>query len=61
VEKRLAVEAALPMGWEIFTGAAGRIIGLHGFGASAPGELLMEKMGFSAEHIVAVALEMLEG
>ena len=60
VERRLAVEAALPMGWEIFTGAAGRVIGINSFGASAPGDLLLEKMGFSAEHIVEVAVKILE-
>ncbi|MEW5784192.1 MAG: transketolase [Bacillota bacterium] len=61
VENRLAIEAALPMGWERFTGPRGRVIGMAGFGQSAPGELLMEKMGFSADNIVRVAEEMLKG
>ena len=59
VKRRLAVEAALPMGWERFTGSEGRIIGLTGFGASAPGGLLMEKFGFTVDNIVCQAEEML--
>lgn len=59
--RRLAVEAALPMGWERYTGAGGAVIGLTGFGSSAPGNLLMEKMGFTAENIVRQALALLQG
>ena len=59
VQKRLVVEAALPVGWERYTGIGGRVIGMAGFGASAPGALLMEKMGFTAENIVRQAKEML--
>lgn len=57
--KRLAVEAALPMGWEVFTGSDGRVIGMDSFGASAPGEVVLEKMGFTVENIVRQAEEML--
>lgn len=60
VEARLAVEAALPMGWERFVGAQGRTIGIDRFGASAPGEVLMEKYGFTVENIVKVVKEMLK-
>ena len=59
IQKRLVVEAALPAGWGRYTGSAGRVIGMTGFGASAPGALLMEKMGFTAENIVRQAKEML--
>lgn len=59
IQKRLAVEAALPVGWERYTGPGGRVIGMTGFGASAPGALLMEKMGFTADNIIHQAEEML--
>lgn len=59
VKKRLAVEAALPLGWERFIGAEGAVLGLHRFGASAPGEVLMEKFGFTVEKIVERARALL--
>jgi transketolase len=59
VKKRLAVETALPLGWERFTGAEGAVLGLDHFGASAPGEVLLEKYGFTAEKIVARARALL--
>lgn len=59
VRKRLAVEAAHPMGWERFTGAEGDVIGIDRFGASAPGEKLMEKFGLTVENVVKHALALL--
>ena len=61
IEKRLVVEAALSLGWERYAGARGRIIGMTGYGASAPGNLVMEKMGFTVDNIVRQAEEMLKG
>lgn len=60
VSARLVVEAAIPMGWERYAGANSRIIGMTGFGASAPGGILMEKFGFTAENIVQKAMKLLE-
>lgn len=57
--KRLAVEAGHSMGWERFTGDKGRVIGIDHFGASAPGDTLMEKFGFTVENIVSQAEELL--
>ncbi len=57
--KRLAVEAGLSMGWERYTGSEGRAICMDRFGASAPGEVLMEKFGFTVENIVSEALAIL--
>lgn len=50
---RVAVEAAVPFGWERYVGSAGAIIGMTGFGASAPAEQLMKHFGFTAENIAA--------
>jgi transketolase len=52
IEKRLVIEAALPMGWEAIAGPGGEIIGIDHFGASAPGEVVMEKRGITAAAIV---------
>ena len=46
---RIAVEAASPLGWHKYVGPAGRIIAIDHFGASAPGEVNMEKFGFTVE------------
>ncbi|NLA05492.1 MAG: transketolase, partial [Firmicutes bacterium] len=59
IENRLVVEAASPLGWERYAGARGRIVGLSGFGASAPGALMMEQMGFTVANIVRLAEEMI--
>jgi transketolase len=59
VKKRLVAEAAHPMGWERFAGAEGAVMGITTFGASAPGEVLMEKFGFTVENVVARAKELL--
>ncbi len=56
----LAVEAGSPLGWERFTGASRAVIGIKGFGASAPGGLVMEKYGFTADNIVQKALALLK-
>jgi transketolase len=48
---RLAVEAALPQGWHRYVGDAGDVIGIERFGASAPGNVLMEKFGFTVNHV----------
>jgi transketolase len=58
IRPRLAVEAALPQGWHRYVGDGGDIIGVERFGASAPGNVVMEKFGFTVDHVVdrAVAL-----
>ena len=55
VRARVAIEAAVPFGWERYVGLDGEIIGLARFGASAPYEVLAEKFGFVAEEVVARA------
>jgi ribulose-phosphate 3-epimerase len=56
---RLAVEAASPQGWSRYVGERGAVIGLDRFGASAPGPMVMEKFGFTAEHIADRAMRLL--
>lgn len=56
---RLAIEAASSLGWERYTGDAGRTLAVNHFGASAPSKVLAEKFGFTTAHIVAMLREML--
>jgi transketolase len=60
IKNRIAVEAGIPMGWERYVGPQGEVIGIDGFGASAPGGTVLEKYGFTAQKIVDTALRMLK-
>jgi transketolase len=60
VTTRLAVEAGIPMGWERYVGSQGKIIGMTGFGASAPGGTVLETFGFSAGNVAAEAEAMVK-
>src|SRR5205807_10300652 len=55
VTARVAVEAGSTLGWDRYVGPHGATIGMHGFGASAPGGDAMKNFGFSLENIVEVA------
>lgn len=59
VRCRLAVEAASPGWWPAYVGLDGEIIGMEGFGVSAPGSVLFERFGFTADNVVARALDLL--
>jgi transketolase len=59
VTLRVTVEAASPLGWDRYAGAAGTIIAMRSFGASAPTGDLMRKFAFTAEHVLAAAREQL--
>lgn len=52
---RVAVEAGVRMGWERFIGEAGVFVGMTGFGASAPAEVLYKHFGITAEAVAAAA------
>ncbi len=51
VVRRLAVEAGTTGRWWKYVGRGGDVLGIDQFGASAPGDLLMQEMGFTAEEI----------
>ncbi|HHC24594.1 MAG TPA: transketolase [Desulfobacterales bacterium] len=61
VSARLAIEAALPLGWERYVGSSDAIIGMTDFGASAPGGVLLEKFGFTPENVVQKAMTLVGG
>jgi len=55
VKARVSVEAASTLGWDRYVGPAGKIIGMHRFGASAPIKDLLKKFGFTVEKVVEAA------
>ncbi len=57
---KVAIEAAVRMGWDRFIGIDGIFIGMHGFGASGPYEKLYEHFGITARHAADAALERLK-
>ena len=56
---KLAVEAGATLGWWKWVGRHGDVIGLDRFGASAPGTLALEKLGFGVDNIVKRAKALL--
>jgi transketolase len=61
VTARVAIEAAAPLGWDRYAGHAGEIIAMHSFGGSAPIGPLMQKFGFTADHVYEAARRQIEG
>lgn len=55
---RVAIEALSVFGWEKYVGDTGKVIGMHGFGASAPAPVLYEHFGITAEALVKAAKEL---
>ncbi len=49
---RVAIEAASPFGWDRWVGPDGAVIGMTGFGASAPAPVLYEHFGITAGNVV---------
>ena len=55
VTARVSVEAGGVLGWDRYVGPGGAVIGMRGFGASAPAKDLMRVFGFTAEHVIEAA------
>ena len=56
---KVAIEAAVRWGWDAVIGQDGIFIGMHGFGASAPGKDLFKHFGITAEAAVNAVLKRL--
>ncbi|MHA6486375.1 transketolase [Bacillus cabrialesii] len=52
VKKRLAIEMGSSFGWGKYTGLEGDVLGIDRFGASAPGETVINEYGFSVPNVV---------
>ncbi len=57
---KLAVEAGATLGWWKYVGLDGDVIGLDRFGASAPGPIVLEKLGFGAASVAARAKKLVK-
>ena len=57
--QRVSVEAGVTFGWREYIGDRGVAIGIDRYGASAPGEVVLEKLGISAAAVTAAVLRML--
>jgi len=55
---KLAVEAGATLGWYKYVGEKGAVIGIDRFGASAPGKIVMEKLGLNVDNVVQHALHL---
>ena len=53
---RVAVEAAVRLGWDRWIGERGAFIGMSGFGASGPAAELYKHFGITPEAVAAAAI-----
>ena len=58
---RVAVEAGIAMGWDLFLGREGAFVGMTGFGASAPFRKLYEAFGIDSAAVACAARNGLKG
>ena len=56
----LAIEAGVSLGWRPYVGPGIEVIGVDRFGASAPGEIVMREYGFSVDHVIQRALDLVK-
>jgi transketolase len=55
----LAIEAGVSLGWRSYVGPGIAVVGVNRFGASALGEIVMRKYGFSVDHVIQRALTLI--
>jgi transketolase len=53
ITARVTVELGSVIGWDRYAGPSGTILGMHSFGASAPGPDVMRKFGFVPDKVMA--------
>jgi transketolase len=53
--RRVAIEAGVPDLWYRYVGLDGKVVGLHRFGMSGPGDQVMKEFGIDAAHVVEAA------
>lgn len=54
-KRRVSIEAGVTAPWHRWVGDTGVALGIDHFGASAPGNVLMEKFGMTKNHVVEAA------
>jgi len=61
IKARISIEASSPLGWDRYVGDIGIIIGIPHFGASAPGKIIYEKLGLTAQRVADETGNLLRG
>ncbi len=61
VRARLAIEASASDWWLKYVGLDGAVIGMEGFGASAPGKVVFERLGFTVANTLEKARALMAG
>jgi transketolase len=59
LDARLAVEAGVSQGWHRYVGDHGDVLSVERFGASAPGDVMMRRYGFTVENVCQKVLALL--
>ena len=59
VRKRVAVEAGIPDFWSKYTGLDGKVLGVPGFGESAPGNVVYEHFGITTPNLIKLVSSLL--
>ncbi|MGG5253681.1 transketolase [Neobacillus sp. SM06] len=59
IKKRLAIEMGSSLGWHKYVGDEGDVLAIDTFGASAPGEKIIEEYGFTVTNVVEKVKAML--
>jgi transketolase len=59
VKTRLSIEAGASFGWARYVGDEGKSIAVDHFGASAPGPVVMQELGFTPEAVAEQALKLI--
>ena len=60
VGARLSIEPGVALGWKQWVGDRGDSIALERFGASAPGNTVLEELGYNVDNVVGRATALLE-
>jgi transketolase len=53
----VSVEAGSTLGWDRYADVA---VGIDRFGMSAPGEIVLDRLGINADHVATTALDLLD-
>jgi transketolase len=56
---KISIEAGVTLGWSKYIGSNGKAIGVNRFGASAPGETVLDKLGFNVNNVMNQVLDLL--
>jgi transketolase len=57
---KVSVEAGATMGWWKYIGHNGAVIGIDRFGASAPGKIVLDKLGINVANVVEHAKKLVK-